>query len=110
MNQRWSIAIVAVVGIGLAMLLFPRPDTGGSIPGSDPANVDPLGFENGKNLPPNSGVNPSVVGKPRARSTRTTSARARSRGSRNRIAQRNRPEAIYASKKSSRRSPRCGTR
>ncbi|MEZ4237512.1 MAG: hypothetical protein R3F59_15475 [Myxococcota bacterium] len=31
MKQRWWIAIVAVLGIGLAILLFPRPDTGGTV-------------------------------------------------------------------------------
>ena len=32
MNQRWWIAIVGVVGIGLAFLLFPKPNTGEDIP------------------------------------------------------------------------------
>lgn len=29
--QRWWIAVVAVIGIGLAFLLFPRPDRGASV-------------------------------------------------------------------------------
>lgn len=42
--QRWWIVGVAVVGIALAVLLFPRPDTG-DIPEPNPKIVDPLDFE-----------------------------------------------------------------
>ncbi|MBX2803852.1 MAG: hypothetical protein KTR31_39615 [Myxococcales bacterium] len=43
--QRWWIAIVAVVGIGLAILLFPRPDTGQDIPDVAPTNADAGDFD-----------------------------------------------------------------
>lgn len=98
MNQRWWIAIVAVVGIGLAVLLFPRPDTGGDIPGANPGNVDPTDFKNGENLPPNSAVNPRIVGRPRPAIDPDRVRSGIKPGAENRAALRNRPEAIYASK------------
>jgi hypothetical protein len=51
MNQRWWIAIVAIVGIGLAFLLFPRPDTGGDIPDPDPQNQPFKGAKRDPNQP-----------------------------------------------------------
>ena len=32
MQQRWWLVAVAVIGVGLAVLLIPRPDTGSDIP------------------------------------------------------------------------------
>lgn len=63
MQQRWWIAIVAVIGIGLAIMLFPRPDTGGDIPSPNPANTDPMAFKDGNgagvaNDAPRSKANP----------------------------------------------------
>jgi len=45
MAQRWWLVGVAGVGIVLAVLLVPRPDTGADIPDADPTNVDPLDFQ-----------------------------------------------------------------
>ena len=98
MNQKWWIAIVAVVGIGLAVLLFPRPNTGEPIPSSDPANVDPLNFKNGKNLAANGAVNPNTVGKPRPPVDPDSIRTGPKPGTETRAAMRNRPEAVYASK------------
>ncbi|HHO54204.1 MAG TPA: hypothetical protein ENK18_25875 [Deltaproteobacteria bacterium] len=47
MQQRWWIAVIAVLGIGLAVFLFPRPDTGEDIPEADPTNTNPLDFDAG---------------------------------------------------------------
>lgn len=86
MNQRWWIAIVGVVGIGLAFLLFPRPDTGDDIPAPNPANTDP--FKEGakrKSRPP---IDPSRI------STDPT----QKPGMAELIEKRNRPEVVYATK------------
>ena len=40
MKQRWWLLAAGVVGIGLAILLFPKPDTGGDIPNPTPGRVD----------------------------------------------------------------------
>jgi len=45
MSQRWWLVGVAVVGVVLAVLLVPRPDTGADIPDPDPTNTDPLDFK-----------------------------------------------------------------
>lgn len=42
MQQRWWLLAAGIVGIGLAILLFPRPDTGGGE--ADMSNRDPLDF------------------------------------------------------------------
>lgn len=46
MQQKWWLIAAGVLGIGLAVLLFPRPDTGGTVPsGADPLNTNPLDFK-----------------------------------------------------------------
>jgi len=45
MNQKWWLILAGVVGIGLAVVLFPRPDTGEDIPEADLSNTDPLNFK-----------------------------------------------------------------
>lgn len=47
MQQKWWLVAAGVIGIGLAVLLFPRPDTGGDVPAADPRNTDPLDFKSG---------------------------------------------------------------
>jgi hypothetical protein len=83
MRQRWWIAIVAVVGIGLAILLFPRPDTGEAIEGTDPASQ---AVAEGKAPRPRAPADPNRE-RPGVRP-----------GMEEVAAKRNRPEAIYASK------------
>ncbi len=48
MQQRWWLVAAGVVGIGLAILLFPRPDTGSEVPDADPTNTQPLDFRQAK--------------------------------------------------------------
>lgn len=43
MQQKWWLVAAGIVGIGLAILLFPRPDTG-DFPEADPTNRRPLDF------------------------------------------------------------------
>jgi hypothetical protein len=85
MNQRWWIAIVGIVGIGLALLLFPRPDTGEDIPDPDPQNQP---FKNGKRDPNKARppIDPSRV---------STGPKP---GMEELVAKRNRPEVVYATK------------
>ncbi len=45
MQQKWWLIAAGVVGIGLAVILFPRPDTGERIPEADMTNADPLNFQ-----------------------------------------------------------------
>lgn len=40
MQQKWWLVAAGLVGIGLAVLLFPKPDTGGDIPDPTPGRVD----------------------------------------------------------------------
>jgi hypothetical protein len=90
MKQGWWIAIVAVVGVVLAFLLFPRPDTGAALPGASPDVAKP-----GRPTPagdqaagetPRGAVDPSRV---------RTGIKPGQEGL---VAKRNRPEVIYASK------------
>ena len=39
MKQKWWLVAAGLVGIGLAILLFPKPDTGSSIPDPTPGRV-----------------------------------------------------------------------
>lgn len=43
--QRWWLVGAGVIGIALAIVLFPRPDTGGVVPQPDPTNNQPLNFQ-----------------------------------------------------------------
>lgn len=95
MNQRWWIAIVAVVGIGLAVLLFPRPDTGDGISGSQPGGAVAVGEEGGATV---SGGTTSVGKPPRPPINPDRIRTGVKPGTEGRAAQRNRPEAVYASK------------
>jgi len=45
MQQKWWLIAAGVVGIGMAIVLFPRPDTGEDIPEADLTNADPLNFK-----------------------------------------------------------------
>jgi len=45
MSQRWWLVGVAGVGVVLAVLLVPRPDTGADIPEANPENTRPLDFK-----------------------------------------------------------------
>lgn len=47
MQQKWWLIAAGVIGIGLAVLLFPRPDTGDAPP-ADPTNTHPLDFKGEK--------------------------------------------------------------
>jgi hypothetical protein len=85
MNQRWWIAIVGIVGIGLAFLLFPRPDTGEDIPDPDPQNQP---FKNAKREP----------GKPRAPIDPNRISTGPKPGMEELVAKRNRIEVVYATK------------
>lgn len=38
--QRWWLVVAGIVGIGLAVLLIPRPDTGGEIPSQDLSGIE----------------------------------------------------------------------
>jgi hypothetical protein len=97
MKQRWWIAIVAVLGIGLAVLLFPRPDTGGQVPVGD-AGGEPVVFEDGEApehgmsavAPGARRVRPPEAGQKRKRPTAKPPSVLRER--------RSRTEVIYASK------------
>lgn len=98
MQQRWWIAVVAVVGIGLAVLLFPRPDTGEDIPDADPTNVDPLDFSDKGDLPPGSAINPKLAGKVRKTIDPDRKLTGPKPGTEELIAKRNKPEAVFAGK------------
>jgi hypothetical protein len=90
MRQRWWIAIVAVVGVGLAILLFPRPDTGEALPdgGGAVASADPAAA---------SGKAPTA--RPKLPEVDPTRVRTGVKpGMEDLVAKRNRPEAVYASK------------
>lgn len=45
MQQKWWLVAAGIVGIVLAVLLFPRPDTGSDVPPPDPTNTRPLDFK-----------------------------------------------------------------
>jgi len=45
MQQKWWLILAGIIGIGLAVVLFPRPDTGEAIPEADLSNADPLNFQ-----------------------------------------------------------------
>ena len=93
MRQRWWIGVVAVVGIVLAVLLFPRPDTGADIPTVDPTNKDPLDFGVERPTPAGPG--------PRAGRAQDVPDRIRTGpkpGSEALTAARNRPEIVYSGK------------
>ncbi|MEQ1503772.1 MAG: hypothetical protein ABMB14_16145 [Myxococcota bacterium] len=95
MRQRWWIAIVAVVGIGLAVLLFPRPDTGQDIPDADPTNTDPLNFDGQPSGKPGRVARaPGEAGEAGEPGT----AMPPKPGTEPRSATRSRPEVVYASK------------
>ncbi len=44
MQQKWWLVAAGVVGLGLAIILMPRPDTGADLE-VNPTNVDPLNFD-----------------------------------------------------------------
>lgn len=83
MNQRWWLAIVGIVAVGLVFLLFPRPDTGEDIPDPDPQNAP---FKEGKRNRPKAPVDPERV------ATGPNPAQEAVRE------KRNRPEVAYATK------------
>jgi hypothetical protein len=45
MQQKWWLVAAGALGIGLAILLFPKPDTGDDIPSANPENRRPLDFK-----------------------------------------------------------------
>lgn len=98
MQQRWWIGVVAIVGIGLAILLFPRPDTGEEIPDADPTNIDPLDFSDKGELPPGSAINPRLAGKVRKTIDPDRKITGPKPGQEELIAKRNRPESVFAGK------------
>jgi len=61
MSQRWWLIGVAIVGVILAVLLVPRPDTGVDIPDADPANTRPLDFKANPVAAPPPAPSPSPV-------------------------------------------------
>lgn len=92
MQQRWWIAVVAVVGVGLAIMLFPRPNTGdgvGTEPGAAPE------FQERTNG--TAAVNPNVAGN-RGRVSAPPGADLSAPGEAEQIAKRSTPESVYASK------------
>lgn len=89
MNQRWWIAIVGVVGIGLAFLLFPRPNTGEDIPDPNPQNIDP--FKEGAKRKPGKA-------KPPIDPARISTDPMQKPGMKEIMEKRNRPEVVYATK------------
>jgi hypothetical protein len=98
MQQRWWLVVVAVVGVGLAVALFPRPDTGGSVavaPGDGADGASAFG------RPPPSGVaatNPNVSGDRQKPPLAPPGANLMAPGEAEQLAKRARPESIYASK------------
>jgi hypothetical protein len=94
MRQRWWIAIVAVLGIGLAILLFPRPDTGGEISSAEPGEV-PV-FKEGE--APANGVAAVAPGAKRAKATDRGRKRPVPKPPSVLQERRSRTEVIYASK------------
>src|SRR5688572_10794015 len=98
MKQRWWIAIVAVLGIGLAVLLFPRPDTGQDLPPAgeaNPANTDPLAFRGDDG--PRNGAPAAKTGK-RQPGTPGGMRTGPKPGTSALQERRNRTEVVYASK------------
>lgn len=91
MQQRWWIAVVAVLGIGLAVLLFPRPDTGEDIPEADPTNTNPLDFE----ANPEGTVRPARAKQEKKRRKGATGPKP---GMERIMELRNRPDAVFAGK------------
>jgi hypothetical protein len=50
--KRWWIAVVAVLGVALGLLLMPRPDTGGAIPDRKGVKLEGDGFKAGNDSQP----------------------------------------------------------
>lgn len=94
MQQRWWLFGVGAVGIVLAVLLFPRPDTGSDMPDPDPSNIDPMNFKEEKPL--SGAVRPGFTPKPK-----TDPARMRT-GTKPEMEEilekRGQPAAIYSAK------------
>jgi hypothetical protein len=63
MQQRWWLFGVGAVGIVLAILLFPRPDTGDDMPAPDPSNIDPTNFRTEKPL--SGAIRPGATPRPK---------------------------------------------
>ena len=96
MRQRWWIGVVAVVGIVLAVLLFPRPDTGADVPAVDPTNKDPLDF--GVERPTPAAAGPGAGARARAQNDPDRVMTGPKPGSEALTASRNRPEIVYSGK------------
>ncbi len=97
MNGRWWIAGVAVVGLVLAFLLMPRPDTGADIPDADPTNVDPANFKKDTELAPGTVVSPRASSRRRDFDLDGAVTGVKP-GTEEFIAKRNRPEIVYSGK------------
>ncbi len=98
MQQRWWIGVVAVVGIGLAILLFPRPDTGADIPPPDPSNTNPLDFDGEDELPKGAVRSPRAGNTPRPKVDPTRAAKGPNPAAKELQELRSSPTAVYAAK------------
>jgi hypothetical protein len=85
--QRWWLLGVAVLGVGVAILLIPRPDTGADIEPAKP--VAPVGVEAGQEPAPRDGA-------PRVRPSPDQMRPGPPPGAEKALAERNSPEAMAA--------------
>ncbi len=94
MQQRWWLFGVGAVGIVLAILLFPRPDTGSDLPDADPGNVDPTNFNEDKPL--SGAVRPGVA--PRKNIPEERMIKGVKPGMDELLEKRRQPAALYSAK------------
>ena len=114
MQQKWWLIAAGVVGLGLAFILMPRPDTGDSLE-VDPTNVAPLDFDGNAvvNDPKHISMNRAKSGNPsELRVTRRDQIPAKQRMGANPVAAaqlqaRSTPDAVYAGRVS---GPLAGAR
>jgi hypothetical protein len=99
MQQKWWLILAGIVGIGLAILLFPRPDTGETIPEADLTNADPLNFKE-----PGQGAKPDVKTAARSKVVKRRDLRPPQLGARPLASLASRrqapPEAVFAGRAS----------